>query len=77
MDRKPIVGSGGKPWYTSAYRRAVIDMHIRYYRPLRLAVPLSPTVKRRARVSKGTTLSSSQSWCSAFTCESSISKYVP
>ncbi len=28
MDRKPTSGSGGKPWYTSAYRRAVIDMHI-------------------------------------------------
>src|SRR3954468_23242055 len=28
MDRKPTLGSGGKPWYTTAYRRAVIDMHI-------------------------------------------------
>ena len=28
MDRKPTAGSGGKPWYTTAYRRAVIDMHI-------------------------------------------------
>ena len=28
MDRNPSPGTPIKPWYATAYRRAVIDMHI-------------------------------------------------